>query len=201
MTERIDWGRAEFVLTGCAFLGFITLLIKITTVWKGLPAHPLFVHVPAVLIPVTVLGTFVCLFRPVTFRKYGILLCAISIVAMSSTFLAMEAGAALSHALHLTGNAAHLISEHSLAAKILAIVFTLLTACLILSFASYRIRNGMPTGLKIADTVLGSDVIALLLRGALVILALVAAFYIFRVGDLGAQAVWDGRLHALNSSG
>ena len=50
---RVDWRRAEFVLTLLAFLGFLTLPIRITTIYGGCPAHPLFVHVPVVLIPST----------------------------------------------------------------------------------------------------------------------------------------------------
>jgi hypothetical protein len=50
----IDWRRAEFILTLLAFLGFVTLGIKITTVYSDLPAHPLFVHVPVILIPTAV---------------------------------------------------------------------------------------------------------------------------------------------------
>jgi hypothetical protein len=194
MTEQVNWRRAEFVLTLCAFLGFITLLIRVKMLWGGLPAHPLFIHVPVILIPVTILGTLVCIARPVTLERYGVLLCAVAIIAMSSTFLAMEAGGALSNALHLQGEAAHLISEHSQAAKILAIGFTLLTASLILSFASYRIRGGNPTGLALIDDVLGSTVITQMLKVVLVVLALFCAFYVFRVGDLGAKAVWAGRL-------
>jgi hypothetical protein len=193
---RVDWRRAEFVLTGLAFLGFITLGIRMRTVYDGLPAHPLFIHVPVILIPLTVLGALACIARPHWFERYGVLLCLCSIVAMSSIFLAMQAGAALEGSLALTPAQSHLISQHSQAAHILAIVFVLLTACLILTFAAHRISGGMPTGLGIADSVLGSKTTYLLLRAGLVVFALVCAFYVYRVGDLGAKAVWLGRLHS-----
>jgi uncharacterized membrane protein len=199
MTRNVDWRRAEFVLTLCGLLAFIGLLIRVKQLWGGLPAHPLFVHVPVVLIPVTVLAALVCLAKPKLLDRYGILICSVAIVAMASIFLAMQAGGALSGALHLQGLAAHLISEHSAAAKVLAICFTLLTAALILTFASHRISTGMPTGLTFADNILASKAIYTLLRVVVLVLALVAAFYIYRVGDLGAQAVWDGRLHAAGS--
>ncbi len=192
---RVDWRRAEFILTGLAFLGFATIGIRLQTISPGLPAHPLFIHVPVVLIPLSILGAFACIARPHWFDRYGVLLCLCSIVAMSSIFLAMEAGAALEGALHLTGQAAVLIGEHSHAAHILAIGFVLFTATLILTFAGHRISGGMPTGLGIADSVLGSEAVYLLLRVGLVLLALVCAYYVYRVGDLGAKAVWLGRLH------
>jgi len=193
--DRIDWRRAEFILTGLAFLGFITVGIKLKTIYGGLPAHPLFIHVPVVLIPLSVLGGFACLARPQWFDRYGVLLCLCSIVAMSSIFLAMQAGSALEHALVLNPTQAQLIHEHSHAAHILAIDFVLFTACLILTFSSHRISGGMPTGLGIADAILGSRAIYLVLRVGLVVLALVAAYYVYRVGDLGAKAVWAGRVH------
>jgi hypothetical protein len=196
MNRQIDWRRAEFVLTACAFAGFVTLLIRVKMLWAGLPAHPLFVHVPVVLIPVCILAALACAARPAILDRYGVVICAVTIVAMSSTFLAMQAGGALSGALHLHGHAAVLISQHSAAAKVLAITFTALTAILILSFSAYRIGEGSPTGLAVADEILGAAAVRTLLRVLLVVLALVAAYYVFRVGDLGAKAVWAGRLQA-----
>jgi hypothetical protein len=201
MTERIDWRRAEFILTLCGFIGFVTLLIRVKTLWAGLPAHPLFIHVPVVLIPICVLAALACAARPGLLDRYGIPICAVAIIAMSSIFLAMQAGGALRGALHLHGEAAHLIAEHSSAATVLAIAFTALTALLILTFSAHRISGGAPTGLAIADTVLGSAIVYALLRVLLVVFALIAAYYVFRVGDLGAKAVWAGRLHAAALAG
>ena len=196
----VDWGRAEFILTGLAFLGFVTLGIRLTTIYGGLPAHPLFVHVPVILIPTAIVTALVFMFRTDWFGRYGIALALVSIVAMSSVFLTMQAGAALSHALHLQGEAANLISEHSQAAHVLAIVFTLFTAVLILTFAAYRISGGKPTGLGIADGLLGSRSTFQALRLLLVVLAIGAGFMTFRTGDLGAKAVWAGRLQAAAAS-
>ncbi len=192
----IDWRRPEFVLTGLGFLGFITLLIRVNTISAGLPAHPLFVHVPVVLIPVSVLGGLACLIRPRWMARYGVLLCLCAIAGMSSIFLAMQAGGALRGELHLTGQAAVLINEHSNAADILAFVFVAFTAVLILTFSSQRISQGMPTGLVLADRALGSKAAYTGLRVVLVILAIVAAYYVYHVGDLGAKAVWLGKLQA-----
>jgi uncharacterized membrane protein len=191
---RVDWRRAEFILTGLAFLGFITIGIRMKTISPGLPAHPLFIHVPVVLIPLSVLGALACVARPAWFDRYGVLLCLCSIVAMSSIFLAMQAGAALESALNLTGAQAQLIHQHSSAAHVLAVAFVLFTAALILTFSAHRISGGMPTGLGIADSVLGSRAVYLTLRVGVVVLALLCAYYVYHVGDLGAKAVWLGRL-------
>ena len=143
----VDWRRGEFVLTLLGFVGFLTLPIRITTIYDGLPAHPLFVHVPVVLIPVTIITAIVFMVRTDWLERYGIALSLVSIVAMSSIFLTMQAGAALRAALNLRGEAGKLISEHAQAAHILAYVYVLFTAVLIVTFAARRISGGMPTGL------------------------------------------------------
>jgi hypothetical protein len=192
----VDWRRAEFVLTLLAFLGFLTLPIRIKTIYSGLPAHPLFIHVPVVLIPTTIVAAPVFVAKPQWLTRYGIALALTSIVAMSSVFLAMQAGAALRGALNLQGEAAKLISEHSQAAHILAIVYVLFTATLIVTFAAQRISGGMPTGLVIVDGLLSSKPMLTALRVVLVLLAIGAGYMCFRTGDLGAKAVWQGRLQA-----
>jgi uncharacterized membrane protein len=190
----VDWRRAEFVLTLLACLGFLTLPIRITTIYSGLPAHPLFVHVPVVLIPTTIIVAIVFVFMPEWLSRYGIALALVSIVAMSSIFLTMQAGAALRRELNLQGQAATLIDEHSHAAHILAIVYVIFTAALIVTFASQRISGGRPTGLGIVDALLAPKSILTALRVALVVLAVGAGYMAFRTGDLGAKAVWQGRL-------
>jgi uncharacterized membrane protein len=197
----VDWRRAEFVLTLLACIGFITLPIRITTIYDGLPAHPLFVHVPVVLIPTTVVVAVVFMFKREWFSRYGIALAVVSIVAMSSIFLTMQAGAALRAALHLQGQAAKLISEHSQAAHILAIVYVVFTATLIVTFAAQRISGGMPTGLGIVDDLLSPGWVVAGLRVVLVLLSIVAGYMCFRTGDLGAKAVWEGRIQAAQAGG
>ncbi|MGA9874438.1 MAG: DUF2231 domain-containing protein [Solirubrobacteraceae bacterium] len=197
----VDWRRAEFVLTLLAFVGFVTLPIRITTIYGGLPAHPLFVHVPVVLIPTTVLAAVVFMVKPQWLSRYGIALVVVSIVAMSSIFLTMQAGAALRAELNLQGEAAKLISEHSQAAHILAYVYVLFTAALIVTFAAQRISGGMPTGLGIVDGLLSSRSVFVTLRVVLALISIGAGYMVFRTGDLGAKAVWQGRLQAAHHHG
>jgi hypothetical protein len=192
----VDWRRAEFVLTVLGFVGFITLPIRITTIYSGLPAHPLFVHVPVILIPTTITVAIVFMVKPEWFSRYGIALALTSIVAMSSVFLTLQAGAALRAALHLQGQAANLISQHAQAAHILAIVYVVFTATLIVTFAARRISGGMPTGLGVVDRLLTPRSVFATLRVVLVLLAIGAGYMTFRTGDLGAKAVWQGRLQA-----
>jgi hypothetical protein len=136
------------------------------------------------------------MFKPEWLSRYGIALAVVSIVAMSSIFLTMQAGAALRAALHLQGQAAKLISEHSHAAHILAVLYVVFTATLIVTFAAQRISGGMPTGLAIVDGLLSRRSVFTALRVVLVLLSIGAGYMTFRTGDLGAKAVWEGRLQA-----
>ena len=197
----VDWRRAEFVLTLLGIVGFVTLPIRILTIYSGLPAHPLFVHVPVVLIPTTVIAAVVFMIKPAWLTRYGIALALVSIVAMSSIFLTMQAGAALRAALRLQGQAANLISQHAHAAHILAYIYVVFTATLIVTFAARRISSGMPTGLGIVDRLLTPKSTFAALRVVLVLLAIGAGFMVYRTGTLGAQAVWQGRVQAAQFGG
>jgi hypothetical protein len=70
------------------------------------------------------------------------------------------------------------------------------TAVLIVTFAAQRISGGMPTGLGIADGLLSSKAVFAGLRVVLALLSIGAGYMVFRTGDLGAKAVWQGRLQA-----
>jgi hypothetical protein len=199
-TGGVDWRRAEFVLTLLGFLAFLVLPIRIATVYDGLPAHPLFVHVPVILIPATVVAAVVFAVKPVWLLRYGIALALLSIAAMGALFLTLQAGAALRGELQLRGRAATLISEHSQAAHILAIVYVAFTATLILAFAARRISAGMLTGLGLLDAVLSPRSVFVSLRVVLVLLAVGAGYMCFRTGDLGAKAVWEGRTQAAQTA-
>jgi hypothetical protein len=73
---------------------------------------------------------------------------------------------------------------------------TAFTAVLVVTFAAYRISSDMPTGLRIVDRLLAPRSTFNALRILLVMLAIGAGFMTFRSGDLGAKAVWAGRLQA-----
>jgi hypothetical protein len=134
--------------------------------------------------------------KPQWFSRYGIALALVSIAAMSSIFLTMQASSALRGELHLHGEAATLISEHSQAAGILAIVFTAFNRG-----ADRRFRR-LPDLRRDADRprhrrrLLGSRSTFAALRILLVVLAIGAGFITFRTGDLGEKAVWAHRLEA-----
>jgi hypothetical protein len=76
------------------------------------------------------------------------------------------------------------------------VVYVLFTAVLIAIFAAYRISDGTPMSLGVLDALSSSRGGFNGLRVLPVILAIGAAYMTFRTGDLGAKAVWQGRIQA-----
>ncbi len=61
-------------------------------------------HVPVILVPATVVAAVLFALKPAWLSRYGIALAVVSIVAMGSLFLTLQAGAALRGELQLRGS-------------------------------------------------------------------------------------------------
>jgi hypothetical protein len=197
--------RAEVVLLVLSVLSLALIPVHITTIYSGLPAHPLFLHVPVILIPVVTICALALAVRPAWASRYGVALVALTVVALASLFITMGAGSALRSALHLgpasgangplgANGPAALIARHQHAANILRVLMIAFTAGLLATVFAHRIAGGMTVGRAGVDRLLARSATRGLLRGALAVLALACAYFVFNTGDLGAKAVWAGRL-------
>jgi hypothetical protein len=188
-------------------LTFALILVRFNTVYEGLPAHPLFVHVPVILIPVDGLGALIVAARAQWFERHSIWLCAVAVVALGALNLTMNAGDALRQDIgaSFSPTVANLIARHAHAAGILRVFMIAFTAVLIVAVALDRHRRGLVTGLGWIDAIVGLTLS--LLRGvsaarvAVGLLALGCLYFVFLTGDLGARAVWQGRVQAAQSFG
>ena len=137
----------------------------------GLPAHPLLVHMPVVLVPVLSLASIALAARPAWRERFGLAWALLALVALGGTVLAAGAGSEL---LASFGGAkpGTDLAEHAELADTLKIVMFVFAAAVV------------------AVVALGRRLPALLSGIALVVLALLAAYYVVRVGDLGARATW-----------
>ncbi|MFZ4519301.1 MAG: DUF2231 domain-containing protein [Microthrixaceae bacterium] len=61
----------------------------------GLPAHPLFVHLPVVLVPLATIGALLMCIKPSWRRIYGIPTAVLAVIAAITTQLAIGTGEAL----------------------------------------------------------------------------------------------------------
>jgi hypothetical protein len=127
------------------------------------------------------------------------------VTALGSLNLTMGAGDELRADLHLgagaigfDGGDAALIARHAHAASILRVLTILFTAAFLVTVAMYRTRGGHSTGIGFVDRILGglrsveSSMVAVRLVTA--VLALGCLYFVYHTGDLGAKAVWQGRL-------
>ena len=94
-----------------------------------------------------------------------------------------------------------LIARHEHAADLLRIFTILFTAVLIVSLALFREDGGAPvTGIGFVDGLVvrlrSTPAVLVLARVAMAVLAVLCLYFVFHTGDLGAKAVWQGRIHS-----
>ncbi len=197
------WLRAELTLALLAVVSLALIPIRITTIYSGLPAHPLFLHVPVVLIPVAVLWALVLVVHPAWFARSGAALATVTVAALAGTVLTTGAGSALRDALHLNGGfgPSALVARHAHAADILRLLMIAFTAVVILTLLAHRVAAGRPTGHRAIDRDLARPRLLIGLRTVLVALAIACGYFVFHTGDLGAKAVWAGRLSGSGGGG
>ena len=149
--------------------------------FNGLPLHPLAVHAVVALVPLSaVLGVLFAVPRTRSWARWP--LPAVAVVAALATFVARESGEALravggQGAVGIGGPVADLIEEHQQAATVL---FILVIAYAVVAVAALVVTRTSVTGTPAHG-----------LAAVLVVVALVMSFWSYRVGDLGARAVWN----------
>ena len=170
--------------------------IQINTIYSGLPAHPLFLHVPVILIPVAAIGALVLVAWPRLFARHGLWIGLVAVVALGATNLTIGAGHALRNDLNLQGPG--IVAQHASAADRLRAVLILFTALLLVAVAVFRTAGPRVTGVGPVDGALtairSGAALGAALRVIVAVLAVVSLYYVVHTGDLGAKAVWQHRL-------
>jgi hypothetical protein len=194
-------------------LTFALIPLQINTIYSGLPAHPLFLHVPVILIPVAGLAALALAARPVWWTRHGVWVTAVAVVALGATNLTIGAGEKLRDDLFggsgsggfggggFGGGASSLVEQHASAADTLRIFVILFTAALIVTLAVYRADTGIGPLDRVLGEVRGHTAATAVLRLAVAVLAVLSLYYVFHTGDLGAKAVWQGRIHGAGGFG
>ena len=152
----------------------------------GLPAHPLFVHLAVVAIPLTAVLAILASIWPAARRRLGWFTPAVAVVAMTITPLTTSAGETLekqvprSEALH---------SHTELGGQMLYWVAALFVL-VVLSWAMYddTIARRIPA----VASVRAHGWLRVVLAVATIVVALGALVMVVRVGDSGARSVWLG---------
>jgi hypothetical protein len=148
----------------------------------GLPAHPLLVHIPIVLIPLGALGAVLMLW-PRLRATLGWWVCGILVVAGIATQLAIDSGQSLEEYVRESS----LVRDHTRIGENirpwLLLLFLALVGVMLIDRAVKR-RAAQPNGrdvLKIGGVVLSA---------LSIVFAAMSVYWITRIGHSGSKAVW-----------
>ena len=158
----------------------------------GLPAHPLFVHVPVVLVPLAALGAVLIAVRPAWRSRFGMLVVAAAGVGLAGLQFAIGSGEALEE--HVKESQA--LERHEELAgitRLSVLVFFVAVTGLVLYDRRRRSRAALA----------GSDASAALRRntvmmalGAITVAASVfATAVVVQSGHTGASVTWNRSSH------
>lgn len=140
-----------------------------------LPAHPLLVHIPVVLLPLVALGTIAIVLRPAFRRSIGWVVVALGAVAAVGTQLAIGSGEELEDHVRKT----ELVRDHTGMADTM-LPFALLLFVLALAVVLIG-RRQLPEARKWIMPVIGVLAVAI---------SLVTTVRVIQVGHSGAKASW-----------
>ena len=149
---------------------------------SGLPAHPLFAHIPVVLIPLAAIGA-VAMLWPRVRDRIGWVVVGIVFVAGIITQLAVDSGQGLEEYVRES----QLVRDHTHMGEnirpwVLLMFLALLGVMIVARMA--RRRGDAPEGrdpLKIAGIVLAA---------LSIVFSAMATYWIYEIGHSGSKAVW-----------
>ncbi|MEI8240053.1 MAG: DUF2231 domain-containing protein [Actinomycetota bacterium] len=156
----------------------------------GVAAHPLFVHIPVVLVPLAAIGVVLVALRPSWFMRYGAIVTVLAGIGFIGSAIAANTGEQLQEHLLSTGQSPSAALQDHVdrgdQVPIYAGVFFMLTLAWVL-FAWWRRRKGEDVATaKVRKPRAVHAVLALLA----VVSGIVATVTVTQAGHSGAASVW-----------
>jgi hypothetical protein len=169
----------ELILLGLAVLTLALIPLHVHRAF-GLPAHPLIIHIPVILVPLVGLAALALVARPAWMERWGIITGVFTVAALAGTILAVGAGQALrdDRGGGGMGGGGGRIAEHAEAGENLRIVMVLFALALLATL--WTRRQGLLDGIPFIAA-----------RAVVAVLAIVSVYFVIRTGHLGAQLTWD----------
>jgi hypothetical protein len=159
------------VVVAAAVLSLVLWPVQITSAF-GLPAHPLFLHVPVVFVPILGVATLVAVARP---SLFGVPLAVFAVVTLAATLLTVGAGEAfLATQDRLQGDPT--MKDHEGAGQTVRFCMVFLTAALL---GLLWVKRGAAN---------------VALRVVVVLFAVSAVAFTVRAGHLGSKLAWGDAL-------
>lgn len=159
-----------------------------------LPAHPLFVHFPIVLMPLVGLVAVAVALRPEWRIRFGPQLAGSALVVAVATILAAGSGEPFEDLLPI-GDLANKHQSLGETTRLLTILFFVVTVVMAAFdwWAARSARDDSETG-SLSALRTRAGVIGLSLGGVSAVLAILATIWMIRTGHEGARITWDGIL-------
>lgn len=151
----------------------------------GLPAHPLFVHAPVVLMPLAAIATIVLALRPQWRRRSGVVLPIAAVAILVLTQLTISSGDAFDE---IVGDRVDTTDHRALA---------LTTRWFIVMFAVGAIATAALDRWRDRSAPQWLTALHGLAIGVSVVGAALATVWMVRTGDEGARLVWDGVISSI----
>lgn len=161
----------------------------------GLPLHPLIVHFVVVLLPIAVLGAILTAVWPAVRRRFGWLVVATAAVGTALVPVATSSGTNL--ATRRPTN--ELIETHMKLADLMiwwALGLTVAVGALMVLHAKAErtttVKVAVGGAEEVPEPAKASGLAMLVVAVVTVGIAVGTGIHVFRVGDAGARAVWEG---------
>lgn len=166
----------------------------------GLPAHPLLVHAPVILIPLCAIGAIWIAVSPTWRHRIGWIVVVLAGGAVGASQLASGSGEALQDAMDKD---TALVQRHADLGETFvwfAFVFFLAVLALMVWDTMQR-RKAAAAGQEPDLHALGRSGVAIVLGILVVVTALAATFRVYQVGHSGAKSVWEQDASLFDGSG
>lgn len=156
----------------------------------NIPSHPLLVHVPVVLVPLSMVATVLMVLLPSLRRRFGSLAVVILTIAFAGTIIAARSGSSLEKAYTAAGEAIpDVLKQHAdMGTRLQFVVGAYL--CLTIVWIVRSRRSGADYGDD--DRILSQ---ARLITAAIVVLVVTAGSFssilTLRTAHSGARSVWE----------
>jgi uncharacterized membrane protein len=154
----------------------------------GLPAHPLLVHLPVVVVPVAALFAVVFAFRPTWLDRFGWGLVVLSGIGALGAILAAGSGEALQENVKRSSALEDHVEMGDAAQTVAIIFFCVVLAVVVLRYFARKNRDSGG-----AWALISSKGGAIVIAAALVLSASGAMYTMIEAGHQGAKATWEAK--------
>jgi uncharacterized membrane protein len=166
----------------------------------GLPLHPLIVHFVVVLLPIAVLGAILTAVWPAVRRRFGWLAVAAAAVGTALVPVATSSGTNLAGRLPASSQDAQIDTHMELAELMIwwALGLTVAVGALMVLHTmaerttTAKVAVGSGGAEDVAQPAKGPGLAMIVVAVVTVGIAVGTGIHVFRVGDAGARAVWEG---------